>query len=149
MTGMTSRAGTTTDVGSWTRTQLYAYGHSKLGYADSKPGSRAWNLDASILAKIMKARGITNAEFVLAVDYCAKNHKLIQRPAGVFAYLDRAKKAKRAEHLPTDVEQQITDAVVEERNAMRPEMNEWIGRLLRARGDYRWEVLAEWSKSWE
>lgn len=148
---------TTTDVPSTAPTVLYMYGHQKLGYSENRPGTKAFNVQAAILHRVMEKRGIAPAEFTLAVDYCAAEHKLIKVPAGVFRYLDDAKKwdrARKAVAAPAEnsLEERIEAAIQKERTLQRAHTLEsygWTARLLRARGPYREELLEEWEHSYE
>lgn len=141
-----------TTTGALTPIKLYQRGHEKLGYSEDRPGTKPFNVQATILHNVMVKRGITNEEFLLAVDYCANEHRLIKRAAGVFRYLDDAKKwdrARRASAAPAvgSLDERIEAAIAHERTLQRGA--EWVDRLLRARGPYREELLEEWGHSYE
>lgn len=64
----------------------------------------------------------------------------------VFQHIKEAKIEERERQaVPTDLAQQINEAVAYERALASPDMD-WVEKLLRSRGEYRMEVLDEWRK---
>lgn len=133
----------------WTKTSLWEYGRRKLGYGnweEERDGYyQKWSgLEAHKLSLVMKKRNITPEEFILCVDWCQRNHKRIENAVWVFRFINDAKQdwknAQTAEGLALTVE----GAVAYERTLAAPDSANWIARLVRARGQYREDVLAEW-----
>lgn len=139
-----------TDVATWSKTQLWEYGRRKLGYGDYNPERdgpyQKWSgLEAHKLFLTMRKRNATNADFIVSVDYCHALRMRIENPVWVFKNLADARLWREQQRAaPSDLAEEVRQAVLHERALAAPDSNEWMTRLLRARGDYRREVLDEW-----
>lgn len=141
------------DPNKWGKVQLWEYGRRKLGYGDylydpDHPVSyQKWSgIEAHKLHVTMKKRHITNREFCLAVDYCHARRMRIENPVWVFQSLTLAKAWDR-EQETTDVASNVANAVAYEQALQGPDSHIWIGRLTRAQGPFRMEVLEEWAQA--
>lgn len=150
-----------TDVGTWGdppppgelgKLALWEAGRRKLGYGDWTPEHpdpyQKWSgLESHKLYLVMRKRHITADEFMLCVDYCHRHHKRIENAVWVFRFIPEAKVEQReleAQLQMTDLGQMVEAAMSHERALAATDSNEWIGKLTRARGPYRQEVLAQW-----
>lgn len=132
--------------------ELWELGRRALGYGDWQPDHpepyQKWSgMESHKLFLVMRKRGIKNADFVLAVEYCQRHHKRIENAIWVFRFLPDAQQERRewlAQNQLTDLGQEIETALGYER-ALSDDMSaSWIGQLTRARGPYRREVLELW-----
>ncbi len=132
--------------------ELWEYGRRQLGYGDWHPEHpepyQKWSgMESHKLFLVMRKRGIKNEDFVLAVDYCQRHHKRIENAIWVFRFLGDAQQERRewlAENSKTDLAKEIEAALACERALSDGMSATWIGKLTRARGPYREEVLTEW-----
>lgn len=132
---------------------LWEYGRSRLGYGEwdelmsEQPYFKYVGMAAHRLALTMKKRGITPTDFRLGVDFCARHRITIGNPVWLLRYIPEAKqenyKLAKERGLPVEVD----DALAYERALADPMSAAWVQKLLRARGSYRKEVLAEWQRS--
>lgn len=135
------------------KTALYEYGRRRLGYGEwdellsEEPYWKWVGMAAHRLALTMKKRRVTPTDWRLAVDFCARHRIPIGNPVWALKYIPEAKtenqRLARERGLPLEVD----DALAYERNLADPMSAEWVQKLLRARGPYRKEVLAEWQRS--
>lgn len=81
----------------------------------------------------------------LTVEYCRRKKIAIQSPLGVFwkvkAAVDTANVTDTGQ-----LEAQINEAIEWELEHQQPEHSEWVGRLVRADGSARADVLALWQR---
>ena len=76
--------------------ELWEYGRKKLGYGDwtedhPDPYPKWAGMMCHRLFLTMRKRRVTNVEFVLCVDYCARHHIHIENAVWVFKYINEAK----------------------------------------------------------
>lgn len=130
---------------------LYEYGRERLGYGDwwsglDEPYWKYAGMEAHKLSLSMRKHRITPEEFRLLVDYAHAQRLRIEHPVWLFRLLPEAKlwRSELRSREPSDIEREIADAVARERTLADHMSQDWITRLIRARGDYRKEVLQEW-----
>ena len=132
--------------------ELWEHGRRALGYGDWHPEHpepyQKWSgMESHKLFLVMRKRGIKPADFVLAVEYCQRHHKRIENAIWVFRFLSEAQQERRealAQTATTDLAVEIEAALGCERSLSDGMSASWIGKLTRARGPYRREVLDEW-----
>lgn len=131
---------------------LWEYGRRKLGYGDynaattSEPYQKWAGLEAHKLSLTMKKRDISNADFVLCVDYCHAMRLRIENPVWVFKFLSDARVWAVSQKPDSDLATRINNAIARERALADAHSEGWVSRLARARGPYREEVLTEWAQ---
>lgn len=135
-----------------TKLELWERGRALVGYGDwtpdhDKPYPMWAGMEAHKLFLVMRKRHISAEDFLLCCEYCRRHHKRIENAVWVFRFIAEAKQeraAEAAQHPSTDLGREIDEAIACER-ALSDDMSaSWIGRLTRARGPYREEVLAAW-----
>lgn len=135
--------------------QLWEAGRRLLGYGDWTPDHaepyQKWSgMESHKLYLVMRKRHITNAEFLLCCGFCQRHHKRIENAVWVFRFVSEAKQEQRealAEQATTDLGKAVEQAMAYERSISDEYTHDWIGRLTRARGPYREEVLTEWDRA--
>lgn len=144
----------TTTVGSkeLSKLELWEAGQRVLGYGDwtednPEPYKKWAGLEAHKLFMVMRKRRVTQADFLLCVDYCHRHHIRIENATWVFKHYADAKAEQRDQARPADLEQQIEKAVAHERSFADGMSPSWIAKLTRSQGQYRREVLGEWEKA--
>lgn len=140
-----------TDPSKWGKVQLWEYGRRRLGYGNWDPDSGEsyvkWcGLEAHKLFLVMKKRRIKASDFILCVDYCHTRHVKIENAVWVFQSLALAKDWDKDRHV-TDIQQLVDEALAYEQTLAASDSPMWIGRLTRARGPFRQEVVDEWQAS--
>jgi len=139
----------TTDVGSLSKLQLWEYGRRKLGYGDwtsdhPDPYPKWAGLEAHKLFLVMRKRNISQAEFMLCVDYCHRHHLRIENAIWVFKYYTDAKHEFSEQVQVAGLPKFIDEAIAYEQALAAADSQDWIAKLTRAAGSYREEVLNEW-----
>lgn len=137
--------------------ELWETGRRLLGYGDWAPSDDGepylkWaGMQSHRLFLSMRKRQASQADFLLCVDYCHRNHIRIENAIWVFKYYNDACKEQRdlAREAPSDIQHLIERAVLRERAVIPGIADEidWIGRLTRAQGGYRREVLESWAQT--
>ncbi len=126
-----------------TPTAFCKHVEGRLGWEppDVEPQWRRYMVEARKVARKRQQdpNRFTWRNLTLAVELL-RRRQLTRTPCGVFAYVDLA--VERANVEPTDLETAIVDAINAELCVGDPAG--WAGRLMRARGSYRREVLEEW-----
>lgn len=137
-----------------TKLELWERGRALVGYGDWTPDHpkpyQMWaGMESHKLFLVMRKRKISNEEFLLCCDYCRRHHKRIENAVWVFRFIAEAKAERKfaeQQSPSTDLGKAIDEALRRER-ALSDEMSStWIGRLTRARGPYREEVLEAWTQ---
>ena len=124
--------------------------HGLLGVGDyDDSGDVLWfKFRMTEIAKIKalrRKRRISIDEFAQAARFCYRRRIPVRHTWEVCGFIDAAKKEARKSQ-PSAVAQTIEVALANERS--RPDTDEqWVARLLRARGPARSEVLKEWVKA--
>ena len=140
-----------TDVSEATPYQLWLYGHRRNGFGDYLEGATEdpWlkyaGLEGHKLGMSMRKRRISNAEYVLCIDYCFAHHIWLANAVWAFQHLAEARRWAMSQQR-TDVGIDVDSAVAWELALSDPASREWIAKLVRAKGDYRNEVMAEWKQ---
>lgn len=98
------------------------------------------------LKRVMAKRGTTVQQLVLCARYCEQHRVPIKHMFKLFDYYQPARREQR-EQLVTALARAIEQAISQEREHPRDDSDYWIGRLVRAQGDARQEVLAEWRET--
>lgn len=140
------------DPGELSKYELWLLGCKLLGYGDWTPDNpepfQKWaGMESHKLYLVMRKRRITNEEFLLCVRYCQRHHKRIENAVWVFRFINEAKQEQRellAQTPTTELGLGIEEALRRERALSDDQSTTWIGRLTRAVGPYRDEVLSEW-----
>lgn len=123
--------------------------HALLGvgdYDDSAdvPWFKFRMVEIQKIKVLRRRRGVSLGEFALAARYCYRRRIPVRRSWEVCGYIPAAKKQARASRV-SDLAASIATAVENERS--RADCDErWVGRLLRAQGPARAEVLAAWER---
>lgn len=132
-----------------TATDIVVLCENTLGWTPDhmKYGSlwKARSIEAGKINKKLKADPkVTLADLELAVEYCWRKREPVTSPAALFWRVEDAKAAANAVATPTDLSADVEAAMAWELSDVRAEQEYWVGRLTRAHGSYRTEVLAEW-----
>lgn len=135
--------------------ELWELGRRKLGYGDWHPEHpepyQKWSgMESHKLFMVMRKRNVKPADFVLAVDYAQRHHHRIENAIWVLRLVGEAKAEQRelqADQAKTDLGKAVEQALAYERGLSDEHTHDWIGKLTRARGPYREEVLVAWDKT--
>jgi len=133
-----------------TDAQLFDMLHGLLGIGDfDDSGDVFWfkfrMTEIQKLKAMRRKRKLSLKQMAMAGRYCYRHRITVRHSWEVCTFILPAAK-EAAGNRVSEVGQQIRDAVENERSRPEPDA-EWIARLLRARGDYRREVLAEWMEA--
>ena len=109
---------------------------------DAQPWYKFRLREIAKLKAIRKKRGVSLADFTLAARYCYRRRVTVHDSWQVPQHLAQARREAKAA-ATSDLSQQIEAAVAAEQAGHRPDQ-QWVTRLLRARGRYRVEVLEAW-----
>lgn len=92
---------------------------------------------------------VTLANLELAANYCFEKRLQIKTPYGLIHKIDEALQYATAPELESDLSVLTQRALMAEagRSAADQVSQEWIGRLTRAHGDARADVLREWKEA--
>lgn len=142
-----------TDVEEWTPSRCFEYARAELGvgtWDEAISGDEdyySWTRkQAGMLGRMMKARRITPAEFVLCVDYCRANKFSPDTVQGVMSVYSRARAwdQERQRSLPPTslLDLQVVLEIEEGFNDDQTPI--WRDRFLRASTRVMGEVVAEW-----
>ena len=133
-----------------TATEIVLLCENRLGYVTDVGHiglRRARMIEAGkIKRKLTKHPGVTFDDLALAVEYAWRKRIALRSPLGLFRMLEDA--AEMANETP---QPSVTSTSVQE--ALDWEMaqfeldSEWIGKLTRAHGPYRVDVLAQWTEA--
>ena len=121
--------------------------HFGLGDWDADRSTTPWwkhrQLEASKIKRSRTSRNVSPDDLVLAAHYCKAHGHHIGAVTWLYKHIPAAirwdNERSRAE-LRAELDDRIAAAVEEARDTAP----EWVDRLVRARGPYREEVLAEW-----
>ncbi len=127
-----------------TATDIVIACENRLGYLHHGPLTERRRIEAGKINKKLKTDpSVTLADFELAIEYCWKKRESVTSPVALYWRI------KDAKNLANDVVE-VSDLTEEIERAIAWEMwcepidHEWVGKLTRAQGDGRADVLAEW-----
>jgi hypothetical protein len=121
-----------------------------LGYEPPLTGGPAWKIRAAEhrkLTRALESRRYTEADLQLAYNYCRRRRHPIKRLIELVDLIPVAKDLAAAPDTLIDVAQDTADAVTWEAERGDELSTYWIGRLVRAEGPVRAEVVQEWRES--
>lgn len=128
--------------------QLFDMLHGLLGIGDfdeSVPWFQFRMTEIQKLKAMRRKRKLSLKAIAMAGRYCYRRRITVRHSWEVCTFIVPAAREAASQRV-SEVAQQIRDAVENERSRPDPDAD-WIARLLRARGDYRHEVLAKWAKA--
>jgi len=151
MNQLRRRVDPTTDVAKWSYTKLFEHLQEYLGVGDfsGEPSEyRAWMMkQVGQMKRVMIRRRVSNEEMLMCARYCKAHRIQPESTAGLLYHIVPAKKwdMGRRKH---DLDEHIAEAVdmEQERALSDEEASRWVDVLLRATGDKKEEVLAEWRR---
>ena len=130
-----------------TDAELFDMLHGLLGIGDfdeSVPWFKFRMTEIRKLTAMRKKRRITVKQMAMAGKYCYRHRVAVRESWELRAFIVPAAREAASTRV-SELAQEIRSAVENERSRPDPS-TAWIGRLLRARGDYRREVLTQWAK---
>ena len=142
-----------TEVAPATDTALFERLRRMFGVGDfdedgDQPYYEYKRLEAGKLKRWRVARKLSLLDLWIAAQFCKATKVPITTPFDLTRYVTAGKRWAKAAELVTErenLDDQIVAAVRRERTFARD--GDWVGRLLRAQGDGRKEVLATWETS--
>lgn len=125
-----------------TRATLLSQLHARLGLDIGYGSGR--KVAQARLNRMMAKNDLTPDDVRLVIDYAVRHNKLVRTVEGLPYLLPDAQAEKRKDDQarPAQIEQDLADAVMHERSLYGD--TSWVGRLIRAQGNARSKVLAEW-----
>lgn len=109
---------------------------------DSKPWYRARGIEIAKIKAMRRKRGLRIPELVLTARYCYRLQIPIRAPWELVKHIQDARKEQVATAV-SDLSAQV-QAAIEWEQTQSEQGTDWVGRLLRAQGSYRRDVLEEW-----
>lgn len=133
-----------------TNTDFVRYVENTLGVVpDTSDGSPWWQARSREAGKLKRKRA-TNPELysmrnlLLAVEYCRQRGIEVPTATALCWKVEPALEHAHREVQVSELQQLIERAVKREHLEQRPGWADWVGRLLRARGEARTDVYSEW-----
>jgi hypothetical protein len=114
------------------------------------PAGNPWKARAAAAGRLQKAMDremVPPADVRLALAWCLRHRQPIDHPSTLLRYVQHAKRIAHIPDAPSDIAQQVQDAITWEQNNSDTETDEWIGRLVRCTGAVRADVLTEWASA--
>lgn len=136
---------------SLTNGQLYNLAAEKLGIgnyddvADERPPWEYKRNQIGMLSRGMKARRLHPDDVEFTIRWCAERHLLVPHVNTLLRHVEEALRWQRSQFRGDQLEAEMADAIASERS-LDPD-GRWLGRLVRAKGDARRELLAEWRQA--
>jgi hypothetical protein len=133
-------------------TELVVAVENTLGWVPDhmKYGSvwKARSIEAGKINKKLKATpGVTLGDLELAMEYCRRKREHIASPVALFWRVDDAKAMANEVVELSDLSTDIQAALDWEMGHDLEEKELWVGRLARAHGPARSDVLTDWRKA--
>lgn len=130
--------------------QLFDMLHSLFGIGNFDEQSEQWfrfriNETAKLRA-IRGRRGISLADFAMTARYCRRQRLMISDSWQVCGHIADAKREARRIGVP-ELSREVAEAIASERALPGPEADQWVERLLLARGPARREVIDQWKRT--
>lgn len=126
--------------------QLHAlFGIGDYNEDDPKPWFRFRMLEIGKLKALRRKRGLSVGDLMLAAAYCDRKRIRISASWQLVSHISIAKREHR-EWLAEQLERDIATVVAHERSFPDPDQ-EWISRLLLARGSLRQDVLNQYREA--
>lgn len=106
-------------------------------------------MSAAKLLREMEAdrRLYTWDNLTLAMEYLRRQRRTVKSPTAILLYVKPALELANAPVASTDLQTQIEQALTYEHEHHGTDWERWVGRLVRARGEARAEVWAEWQQA--
>jgi hypothetical protein len=133
---------------SLTNGRLYDLAAEKLGignYDDVADERVPWEYrrnQIGMLSRGMKARRLHADDVEFTIGWCAQRRLLVPHVNTLLRHVDEALRWQRSQSKGDDLEAQIAEAIGTER--AWDDTSLWIGKLARAKGPGRQNVLDEW-----
>ena len=122
---------------------------SRLGWAPANSDPhKARGLEVMKLkCAAVKNPAVTPENLRLAVEYCVRKRVHIGEPLELIRWIRQALELAVAPETVTDLDSRVRAAIELESARGGADSEYWVGRLVRAQGDARADVLAEWVAS--